>query len=39
MSGGPLDCPPEVADAFAYACGYIEGKVARQRAAAARASE
>ena len=39
MSGGPLDCPLEVADAFAYASGYIEGEAARQRGAAARASE
>ncbi len=39
MSGGPMDCPPEVSDPLAYASGYIEGKAARQRAAAARTSE
>jgi hypothetical protein len=31
MSGGPLACPPEVADPLAYASGYIEGKAATAR--------
>ena len=34
MSGGSRECPPEVPDSLAYVSGYIEGKAARQRAAA-----
>ncbi len=34
MSGGPRECPPEIPDSLAYVSGYIEGKAARQRAAA-----
>jgi hypothetical protein len=38
MSGGSSACPPETPDALAYASGYIDGKAARERAAALRVS-